>query len=386
MSVAFYGDYDTTETVIIPFNTFDSNDPTASVTITNLVAGDLHIHKDGGTTQRSSSAGVTVSIDFDSITGNHIASIDLSDNTDAGFYSDGSRIQVRMEGTTVDGGTINAWIGSFSIGCALRSTTPGRTLDVTASGAAGIDWANVEGQGTSVDLSATAIDLCDDVTLTATTTDVTNAVTTDSASRTASQADVSDIPTNAELNARTLPSADYVLTSDTIAGATLVATTTDVTNQVSADVTAISGDSSAADNLEATYDGTGYVNDVAPATQSQVSQIDDTIDANTSIISILEDTGTTIPGQISGLNDISTAEVNTEVDNALNTAIPATGSTTAGSINDYVRRTKFGAVNKMEVDEDDGDARMYDDSGTLFNTVSAAFTSASTITKREKLL
>lgn len=386
MSVAFYGDYDTTETVIIPFNTFDSNDPTASVTITNLVAGDLHIHKDGGTTQRSSSAGVTVSIDFDSITGNHIASIDLSDNTDAGFYSDGSRIQVRMEGTTVDGGTINAWIGSFSIGCTLRSTTPGRTLDVTASGAAGIDWANVEGQGTSVDLSATAIDLCDDVTLTATTTDVTNAVTTDSASRTASQADVSDIPTNAELNARTLPSADYVLTSDTIAGATLVATTTDVTNQVSADVTAISGDSSAADNLEATYDGTGYVNDVAPATQSQVSQIDDTIDANTSIISILEDTGTTIPGQISGLNDISTAEVNTEVDNALNTAIPATGSTTAGSINDYVRRTKFGAVNKMEVDEDDGDARMYDDSGTLFNTVSAAFTSASTITKREKLL
>lgn len=386
MSVAFYGDYDTTETVIIPFNTFDSNDPTASVTITNLVAGDIEIHKDGGTTQRSSDSGVTVTIDFDSVTGNHIASIDLSDNTDAGFYSAGSRYQVRIEGTTVDGGTINAWIGSFSIGCTLRSTTPGRTLDVTASGAAGIDWANVEGQGTSVDLSATAIDLCDDVTLTATTTDVTNAVTTDSASRTASQADVSDIPTNAELNARTLPSADYVLTSDTIAGATLVATTTDVTNQVSADVTAISGDSSAADNLEATYDGTGYVNDVAPATQSQVSQIDDTIDANTSIISILEDTGTTIPGQISGLNDISTAEVNTEVDNALNTAIPATGSTTAGSINDYVRRTKFGAVNKMEVDEDDGDARMYDDSGTLFNTVSAAFTSASTITKREKLL
>jgi hypothetical protein len=54
-----------------------------------------------------------------------------------------------------------------------EETTAGNTLDVTATGCAGIDWANVEGQGTSVDLSATAIDLCDDVTTTATATAVT---------------------------------------------------------------------------------------------------------------------------------------------------------------------------------------------------------------------
>lgn len=134
MSVAFYGDYDTTETVKIPFNTFSSNDPSASVTITNLVAGDIEIHKDGGLTQRSSDAGVTIVIDFDSVAGNHIASIDLSDNTDAGFYAAGSRYQVRMEGTTVYAGTINAWIGAFSIGCTLRPTTAGRTLDIQATG------------------------------------------------------------------------------------------------------------------------------------------------------------------------------------------------------------------------------------------------------------
>ncbi len=46
----------------------------------------------------------------------------------------------------------------------VRATTPANTLDVNATGEAGIDWANVGGQGTSVDLSATAIDLCDDVT------------------------------------------------------------------------------------------------------------------------------------------------------------------------------------------------------------------------------
>jgi hypothetical protein len=42
--------------------------------------------------------------------------------------------------------------------------TAGNTLDVTATGAAGIDWGNVENAATSVDLSATAINLCDTVT------------------------------------------------------------------------------------------------------------------------------------------------------------------------------------------------------------------------------
>jgi len=38
-------------------------------------------------------------------------------------------------------------------------------------------------------------------------------------------------------------------------------------------MTQISGDSAAADNLEATYDGTGYTDDAAPATQSQVGSL-----------------------------------------------------------------------------------------------------------------
>jgi hypothetical protein len=46
----------------------------------------------------------------------------------------------------------------------VRSTTPANTLDVSATGEAGIDWANVGGQGTTVDLSDTSINLCDTVT------------------------------------------------------------------------------------------------------------------------------------------------------------------------------------------------------------------------------
>jgi len=111
MSVPYLGDFAEDETVYIPFNTFSSDDPQASVTITNLADADLHVHKDGSATQIVTD-GATISIDFDTITGNHIATIDTSAHAD---YATGSDYMVRMEGTTVDGATINAWIGSFSI-------------------------------------------------------------------------------------------------------------------------------------------------------------------------------------------------------------------------------------------------------------------------------
>lgn len=109
--VQYFGDFAEDDTVLIPFNTFDSNDPSASVTITNLADADIMVHKDGGLTQIATD-GATVVIDFDSITGNHLVTIDTSAHAD---YSTGSEYAVRIEGTTVDGATINAWIGSFSI-------------------------------------------------------------------------------------------------------------------------------------------------------------------------------------------------------------------------------------------------------------------------------
>lgn len=113
--VPYYGDFALNAKVYIPINTFDSNDPAASVTVTNLVNTDVHIHKDGGTTQRNNAAGITMTIDYDSITGNHLLIIDTSDNTVADFFQAGHEYQVRVEGITVDAGTINAWVASFSI-------------------------------------------------------------------------------------------------------------------------------------------------------------------------------------------------------------------------------------------------------------------------------
>jgi len=116
-------------TLYIPFATYDSNDPTASVTMTGLAATDIEIYKDGSTTQRGSDAGYTLldtdGIDFDSLTGIHGFSIDLADNTTAGFYAAGSQYWVVVSSITVDAGVISFIAATFRIGYpnALLNTT-----------------------------------------------------------------------------------------------------------------------------------------------------------------------------------------------------------------------------------------------------------------------
>jgi len=76
--------------------------------------------------------------------------------------------------------------------------------------------------------------------------------------------------------------------------------------------------------------------------------------------------------------------VKTEVDSALNTAIPA--SPTAASINAYIQQMKFVLKNKMEITEASGDTVVYKDDGTTaYCSVAAAFTTNSTTTTRKAL-
>lgn len=116
-------------TLYIPFATYDSNDPTASVTMTGLAVTDIEIYKDGSVTQRASDAGYTLldtdGTDFDTITGIHGISIDLADNTTAGFYAAGSQYWVVLSSVTVDAGTISGILATFRIGLpdAVLNTT-----------------------------------------------------------------------------------------------------------------------------------------------------------------------------------------------------------------------------------------------------------------------
>jgi len=111
MTVPYLGDFAEDATVYMPFNTFDSENPSVSVTITNLAAGDINVHKDGATAEIVTD-GATVAIDYDGNTGQHLITIDTSAHAD---YSTGSDYLVEVVGTTIDAATVNAWIGQFSI-------------------------------------------------------------------------------------------------------------------------------------------------------------------------------------------------------------------------------------------------------------------------------
>ncbi len=110
----YLGDFVDDATVYITFNTFDSNDPSASVTITNLAQADVEIWKNG-VVQTTPGSGVTLTLNIGANNGSHLIAVDTSNTTDAGWFATGNDYQVRINGTTVDGATINAWVGSFSI-------------------------------------------------------------------------------------------------------------------------------------------------------------------------------------------------------------------------------------------------------------------------------
>lgn len=336
-------------TLYIPFATYDSNDPSASVTLTGLATTDIEVYKDGSVTQRASDAGFalldTDGIDFDGTTGIHGISIDLADNTTAGFYAAGSQYFVVVASVTVDAATINFIAARFTIGypsalinttiaslssqtsftltagpaeddalngmevmihdvasavqCGravildytgssktvtlaagttftaaatdniaiigpspLMPTVSGRALDVSSGGEAGIDWANVGGPTTTVNLSGTTIKTATDVEAD------TSVIGTAGAGLTA-------VPWNAAWDA-------------------------EVQSEVNDGLVAFGAATAAA----------------LSTLQSSVNTIDDFLD--TEIAAILVDTGTDIPALIAALNNLSAAQVNAEVVDALN--------------------------------------------------------------------
>ena len=107
----YLGDFSAGATVRGMWNT----NAIAGESITRATNGTLRIYKNGSTTERSSAAGITDTEDFDTQTGVHHFSIDLSDNTDAGFYAAGNDYFVVLNAATIDGKSINAALACFSI-------------------------------------------------------------------------------------------------------------------------------------------------------------------------------------------------------------------------------------------------------------------------------
>lgn len=300
-------------TLYIPFHTFDSNDPSASVTITGLATTDIEVYKDGSATQRASDAGYSLldtdGIDFDTTTGIHGISIDLSDNTTANFYEAGSQYWVVIASITVDAATVNFVAATFRIGYedAILNTTIATLASQTSftleEGPADNDALN--------NFRVLVHDLASDVQICyGTVSDYVGSTRT--------------VTLSADPGIFTMAAGDNVsffLPNDAT-----------VSGTVNANVVQVSGDSVAADNLEADYDGTGYnkANSTigttttntdmrgtdSAATAAALATVDTNVDA------ILVDTGTTLPATL--------ATIDTNVDAILvdtGTTLPATLAT-----------------------------------------------------------
>lgn len=122
-------------TLYIPFETVDGTG--AGVTISGFAVGDIKIYKNGSTTERASTSGFalldTDGIDFDGVTGLHGFSIDLSDNSDAGFYSVGAQYWVVLNTITLSGVAITPLTATFRI-IAAEAVTGKPKVDVDAFG------------------------------------------------------------------------------------------------------------------------------------------------------------------------------------------------------------------------------------------------------------
>ena len=148
---SYCGDFRTGKTIRKMWNSY----AIAGQSITRATNGTISVYKDGNTTQ--STAGVTDSEDFDSLTGVHLVAVDTS--ADGTFYSAGSDFEVVLSGATIDGKSINATLFSFSLEnrSGLMPTTDGRKLDVSSGGEAGVDWANVGSPTTTQNLTGTTV-------------------------------------------------------------------------------------------------------------------------------------------------------------------------------------------------------------------------------------
>lgn len=147
------GDFDTSSIIYGKFTTYR---PSTGAPYTLAGTPAISVYKDNSLAQ--STSGVTLTTDFDTVTGLNHFSIDTS--SDGTFYSSGSFYDIVITAGTVDSvNAIGMVIARFTLRkvSTLKPTTAGRTININASG--GVDFASFQtGSFTSTTLAASALD------------------------------------------------------------------------------------------------------------------------------------------------------------------------------------------------------------------------------------
>ncbi len=332
MSATYLGDFVEDSALHFMWSTNDA----LGASITRSGDGTIHVYKDnaGGT---EVTTGITNVEDFDSLTGIHSCTIDLSS---AAFYAVGANYTVVLKASTIDGQSVNAVLAHFSIENRFNEVDVTKWLgqapsvnvngvprvDVeyydgsTGTATSGIPHINaiqisgdstaadnleaiLDGSGISsdVDITMRSLTITSDVGVGVAITGSSEAVTITSASNdgiaiSAGAKGIEIVSSQEAIWCNSsgstcvlfLASSGYGMDIDGTSGGItvngsagpgleLAGTTYDLgattTNSLQVDATKISGDSTAADNLELQYDTTGLTGDTFPATQAAVGRL-----------------------------------------------------------------------------------------------------------------
>lgn len=154
----YHGNIRLGDTIHVKFTTVNTSGVPTTLSGTPVVSA----YPGNSVTQLT--AGITLTVDFDGVTGlNDVTIVASSGN---GYATATNYALVITTGTVGGSSVVGYVIGSFSIEnrAALMPTTAARTLDVSATGEAGVDWANVGGQATAVNLSSTTTNVVNTAT------------------------------------------------------------------------------------------------------------------------------------------------------------------------------------------------------------------------------
>lgn len=315
--MAHMGDFDTSTVVYGKFTTYR---PSTGAAFTLGGTPALSVYKDNSTTQ--STTGVTLTADFDSVTGlNHFA-IDTS--ADGTFYAAGSFFDIVITTGTVDSvSVVGSVVGSFTLrkNSALKPTTAARTLDVSAGGEAGVDWANVGSPTTSVNLSGTTVGTASAVT---TVNGLANNVITAASIN-------ADAITAAKIANGAIDAATFAADVDAEILSYLVDDATRIDASALNTATGTTIPAILTDTAEIGAAGAGLT---ALASQTSVNTIDDLLDTeiaalttavadlptNAELATALGTADDAVLAAIAALNNLSAADVNAEVDAAISDA------------------------------------------------------------------
>ena len=145
-----FGDIRLGDTIDVKFTTSQNGVPTT-------LAGTPVVSAYPANSLTQLTAGITLTVDFDSVTGLHNVRVVASGAN--GYLTATNYALVVTTGTVGGVSVVGYVIDAFSIEnrSAVMPTTAARTLDVSAGGEAGLDWANIGSPTTSQTLSGTTV-------------------------------------------------------------------------------------------------------------------------------------------------------------------------------------------------------------------------------------